>query len=89
MVDHRRDATDGVLHAHIIGSAGISSRHRKTGGSEVLCSQSASESTADVERSNYYTCGDLKARPRDLLVRYFDASPSFIRVVGEWSGLYD
>jgi len=27
--------------------------------------------------SNYYTYGDLKANPRDLLVRYFDASLSF------------
>jgi hypothetical protein len=27
--------------------------------------------------SNYYTYGDLKANPRDLLVQYFDASLSF------------
>src|SRR5688500_15121996 len=27
--------------------------------------------------SNYYTFGDLKANPRDLLTQYFDASLSF------------
>ena len=27
--------------------------------------------------SNYYTFGDLKANPRDLLVTYFDASLYF------------
>jgi hypothetical protein len=37
-------------------------------------------SRATVSRtrfSNYYTYGDLKANPRDVLVRYFDASLSF------------
>src|SRR6266498_4920442 len=40
----------------------------------------AISSRATVSRtrfSNYYTYGDLKANPRDLLVQYFDASLSF------------
>lgn len=40
----------------------------------------AISSRATISRtrfSNYYTYGDLKANPRDLLVQYFDASLSF------------
>ena len=40
----------------------------------------AISSRATISRtrfSNYYTYGDLEANPRDLLVRYFDASLSF------------
>jgi hypothetical protein len=35
MVDRYRNAANGVLHASIIGSAGISSKHRDVDGSEV------------------------------------------------------
>jgi hypothetical protein len=41
----------------------------------------AISSRAEISRtrfSNYYTFGDLKANPRDLLARYFDASLYFV-----------
>lgn len=40
----------------------------------------AISSRATISRtsfSNYYTFGDLKANPRDLLTKYFDASLHF------------